>query len=61
MVTFFRFVAVSATIPNAEDIALWLGGEQGVSHKFGEERRPVQLRKVGGLVVDPSVVRSGRP
>ncbi len=43
----YRFVAVSATIPNAEDIATWLGGGKAVTHKFGEERRPVKLRKVG--------------
>jgi ATP-dependent DNA helicase HFM1/MER3 len=44
-----RFIAVSATIPNVEDIAEWLGGGKetaAVHFKFGEEKRPVQLRKV---------------
>ena len=43
-----RFMAVSATVPNAEDVAEWLAGpeEDGVHYKFGEERRPVQLRKI---------------
>ena len=43
-----RFMAVSATVPNAEDVVEWLAGpkEDGVHYKFGEERRPVQLRKI---------------
>ena len=51
-----RFMAVSATVPNAEDVVEWLagpnandgtdGGGGGVHYKFGEEKRPVQLRKV---------------
>ena len=44
-----RFIAVSATVPNAEDVAEWLAspkGDDGVHYKFGEEKRPVQLRKV---------------
>ena len=43
-----RFVAVSATIPNLKDIAMWLG-RKGVSAEvcsFGEEFRPVKLKKV---------------
>uniref|UniRef100_UPI00398EC65E probable ATP-dependent DNA helicase HFM1 isoform X3 n=1 Tax=Pristiophorus japonicus TaxID=55135 RepID=UPI00398EC65E len=43
-----RFVAVSATIPNVEDIAEWLsdGKEPGISMKIDESYRPVKLRKV---------------
>ena len=52
-----RFMAVSATVPNAEDVVEWLGSPRkegggangnggGVHYKFGEEKRPVQLRKV---------------
>jgi superfamily II RNA helicase len=37
-----RFVAVSATIPNARDIAEWLGTARGL-HIFGEDYRPVRL------------------
>ncbi|XP_060480923.2 putative ATP-dependent DNA helicase HFM1 isoform X1 [Panthera onca] len=43
-----RFVAVSATIPNAEDIAEWLsnGERPAVCLKVDEKHRPVKLRKV---------------
>ncbi|XP_078418024.1 putative ATP-dependent DNA helicase HFM1 [Cetorhinus maximus] len=43
-----RFVAVSATIPNVEDIAEWLsdGRGPGISMKIDESYRPVKLRKV---------------
>ena len=47
-----RFVALSATIPNSEDIAAWLGRCPDTNHLpayrevFGEEFRPVQLKKV---------------
>uniref|UniRef100_A0A8C5R4H0 Probable ATP-dependent DNA helicase HFM1 n=1 Tax=Leptobrachium leishanense TaxID=445787 RepID=A0A8C5R4H0_9ANUR len=43
-----RFVAVSATIPNAEDIAEWLsdGKQPAVCMKMDETHRPVKLRKV---------------
>ncbi|KAF0872895.1 HFM1 helicase, partial [Crocuta crocuta] len=43
-----RFVAVSATIPNAEDIAEWLsnGERPAVCLKVDESHRPVKLRKV---------------
>ncbi|KAK9117209.1 hypothetical protein Sjap_016156 [Stephania japonica] len=38
-----RFIAVSATIPNVEDLAEWLlVPSQGIK-RFGEEMRPVQL------------------
>jgi ATP-dependent DNA helicase HFM1/MER3 len=46
-----RFVALSATIPNSEDIATWLGRDPISQHlpalreRFGEEFRPVKLRK----------------
>ncbi|KAJ6189741.1 hypothetical protein N7519_004649 [Penicillium mononematosum] len=47
-----RFVALSATIPNSEDIATWLGKDATNQHvpahreHFGEEFRPVMLKKV---------------
>nr|DBA18086.1 TPA: hypothetical protein GDO54_016376 [Pyxicephalus adspersus] len=43
-----RFVAVSATIPNANDIAEWLsdGQCQAICMKMDESHRPVKLRKV---------------
>ncbi|KAL4972547.1 Sec63 Brl domain-containing protein [Aspergillus desertorum] len=46
-----RFVALSATIPNSEDIATWLGKNSRSQHvparreHFGEEFRPVKLQK----------------
>ncbi|RDL39659.1 uncharacterized protein BP5553_03999 [Venustampulla echinocandica] len=46
-----RFVALSATIPNSEDIAVWLGrdhtNQQLPAHRqtFGENFRPVKLQK----------------
>ena len=49
--TSIRFVALSATVPNAEDVAVWLGKNSMNHHlpahleKFGESFRPVQLQK----------------
>ena len=46
-----RFVALSATVPNFHDVAAWLGRNSSDTHnpavneKFGEEFRPVKLRK----------------
>lgn len=47
-----RFIALSATVPNLEDVARWLGkGDADDGHtpayqeKFGEEFRPVKLQK----------------
>lgn len=46
-----RFVALSATVPNSHDIALWLGKDHTNQHlpahreTFGEEFRPVKLQK----------------
>jgi ATP-dependent DNA helicase HFM1/MER3 len=46
-----RFVALSATVPNSEDIATWLGkcvtAQHLPAHRevFGEEYRPVKLQK----------------
>jgi len=51
MDTDVRFVALSATVPNLEDVAAWLGKnsaepfEPAVSENFGEEFRPVKLKK----------------
>lgn len=51
-----RFVALSATVPNSEDIAQWLGKDPkdqrlpAHRERFGEEFRPVKLqRHVHGL------------
>ncbi|CZS95956.1 related to ATP-dependent DNA helicase [Rhynchosporium agropyri] len=46
-----RFVALSATVPNSEDIAVWLGRDhtnhQIPAHRetFGEDFRPIKLQK----------------
>ncbi|KAL8776306.1 MAG: hypothetical protein Q9194_003238 [Teloschistes cf. exilis] len=46
-----RFVALSATVPNSDDIATWLGLNSTVQsppacrERFGEEFRPVKLQK----------------
>ncbi|XP_045541613.1 probable ATP-dependent DNA helicase HFM1 [Papilio machaon] len=43
-----RFVAVSATISNPEDVAEWLGttNKTAVFYKFGDECRPVKTKRV---------------
>ncbi|CAH3171720.1 unnamed protein product [Porites lobata] len=43
-----RLIAISATIPNIEDIAAWLGGiDSPASHySMDDSHRPVKLRKV---------------
>lgn len=46
-----RFIALSATIPNSEDIAIWLGRDPSTTNlpahreTFGEDFRPVKLQK----------------
>ncbi|KLJ06907.1 hypothetical protein EMPG_17602 [Blastomyces silverae] len=46
-----RFIALSATVPNSEDIGAWLGKDPTTQHlpahreRFGEEFRPVKLQK----------------
>jgi len=46
-----RFVALSATVPNLHDIAIWLGrtptspASPAMREKFGEDFRPVRLQK----------------
>ncbi|KAK3560795.1 hypothetical protein QTP86_019484, partial [Hemibagrus guttatus] len=46
--TCMRFVAVSATIPNLQDVSEWLSGESGPASclMMDESHRPVKLRKV---------------
>ncbi|KAJ8959090.1 hypothetical protein NQ318_022347 [Aromia moschata] len=42
-----RFLALSATVPNVEDIAEWLGKPPQIKyHRFSEEMRPVKLKKI---------------
>ncbi|XP_075977945.1 uncharacterized protein LOC142977749 [Anticarsia gemmatalis] len=43
-----RFIAVSATVSNPEDVATWLGtsSKPAVFHKFGDECRPVKLKRI---------------
>jgi hypothetical protein len=51
VVSDIRFVALSATVPNSDDIATWLGKNSTTQHLpacrevFGESFRPVQLKK----------------
>ncbi|OJJ49132.1 hypothetical protein ASPZODRAFT_157591 [Penicilliopsis zonata CBS 506.65] len=46
-----RFIALSATVPNSQDLAIWLGRDAANQQlparreHFGEEFRPVQLQK----------------
>jgi ATP-dependent DNA helicase HFM1/MER3 len=45
-----RFIALSATVPNAEDVASWLGrsrtsSDPALLERFGQEFRPVRLEK----------------
>lgn len=46
-----RFIALSATVPNSEDVATWLGKDPmnpslpAPRERFGEEFRPVKLKK----------------
>lgn len=46
-----RFIALSATVPNSQDIATWLGKHHTIKHLpahrelFGEEFRPVKLQR----------------
>lgn len=56
-----RFVALSATVPNCQDISAWLGKDPVSPHlpapreKFGEEFRPVRLQKhVCGYQANPN-------
>jgi ATP-dependent DNA helicase HFM1/MER3 len=44
-----RFIAVSATVPNIDDIAEWFGSgineEPAIVRQFGESFRPCRLQK----------------
>lgn len=42
-----RFIALSATLPNATDIGAFVGAEV---FQFGEEYRPVPLQVCAGVV-----------
>ena len=52
-----RFVAVSATIPNINDIAAWLRVPPGGLHVFGQEHRPCKLHTIVRGYNMPSKVR----
>ena len=41
-----RFVAVSATVPNIQDIASWLETPPSAVKTFGDELRPVPLETI---------------
>jgi ATP-dependent DNA helicase HFM1/MER3 len=41
-----RFLAVSATAPNVEDIAQWLDPYFSIGYKMSNDLRPVRLRKI---------------
>ena len=41
-----RTIAISATIPNIQDIAEWLDVPPGAVMEFGEELRPVKLNTI---------------
>ncbi len=55
-----RFVAVSATIPNINDIAAWLRVPPGGLHVFGQEHRPCKLHTIVRGYNMPSKVRQLR-
>jgi replicative superfamily II helicase len=38
-----RFVALSATMPNADDVAAWLDAPAETTYEFGDDYRPVDL------------------
>lgn len=40
-----RFIALSATLPNLDDIAKWLNVKNTGLKKFGDEYRPIKLEK----------------
>jgi len=41
-----RYIAVSATVPNATDLAVWLGAPPQGIKIFGDEMRPVKLHNI---------------
>ncbi|XP_019851762.1 PREDICTED: probable ATP-dependent DNA helicase HFM1 [Amphimedon queenslandica] len=41
-----RFIAISASLPNIDDIASWLGTEEQPGIIIDDSHRPVQLRRV---------------
>lgn len=41
--SYLRLGAVSATVPNADDVAAWLGAPPHALRVYGEEMRPVKL------------------
>lgn len=42
-----RFVAVSATMPNVDDVGEWLGCPKSAIFKFGDEYRPAACMRAG--------------
>ncbi len=46
MLIFLRFVALSATIPNIDDLGTWLDVPQDCRLLFGEECRPVKVQTI---------------
>ena len=52
-----RLIAVSATVPNASDIAHWLAVPPEGLRIYGEEMRPCKLRRGGGRGAAADVAR----
>jgi replicative superfamily II helicase len=53
-----RLIAVSATVPNASDIAVWLAVPPEGLRIYGEEMRPCKLRRGVGRAAAAAVAVS---